>query len=136
MEGELRMPLTGKWFEMSKTVKKEDYREITPYWAKRLVGSWKYIGDEKGLFPGHPNTFMADCEIISFKKFDTNVMTLGYPKKGDEDKILRFEHKGIEIRTGKPEWGAEEGKLYFVIMHGKRCVKEFKVVDHEEVKTI
>ena len=46
-------------------------------------------------------------------------MTLGYPKLTDSDRILKIENKGIEIRTGNTEWGAEEGKLYFVIKHGK-----------------
>jgi hypothetical protein len=32
--------------------------------------------------------------------------------------MKNFEHKGIEIRTGNPDWGAEPNKLYFVIMHG------------------
>jgi len=52
------------------------------------------------------------------KTFDCNIMTLGYPKNGDTERILKLEHKGIEIRTGNPEWGAEPNKLYFVIMHG------------------
>lgn len=47
-------------------------------------------------------------------------MTLGYPKSTDTERIIKFEHAGIEIRTGNPEWGAEPGKLYFVIKHGKR----------------
>ena len=53
-----------------------------------------------------------------FKKFDCNIMALGYPKSSDNERILKLEHKGIEIRTGNPEWGAEPNKLYFVIMHG------------------
>ena len=52
------------------------------------------------------------------KKFDYNIMTLGYPKSTDSERILKLEHKGIEIRTGNPEWGAEPNKLYFVITHG------------------
>ncbi len=55
---------------------------------------------------------------IEFKTFDTNTMTLGYPKSGDTERILILEHKGIEIRTGNPDWGAEQNKLYFVIKHG------------------
>ena len=47
-------------------------------------------------------------------------MTLGYPSKTDESRILRYEHAGIEIRTGVELWGAEPNKLYFVIKHGKR----------------
>jgi len=57
---------------------------------------------------------------ISAKQFDKNIMTLGYPKKSDKDRILKIEHKGIEIRAGKPEWGAKPNKLYFVIKHGKK----------------
>ena len=52
------------------------------------------------------------------KKFDCNIMTLGYPSNDNTERILKLEHKGIEIRTGNPEWGAEPNKLYFVIMHG------------------
>ncbi len=34
----LRLSLKKQWFEMTKSgTKKEDYREITPYWIKRLV---------------------------------------------------------------------------------------------------
>ena len=53
-----------------------------------------------------------------YKDFERNTMTLGYPKSGDTERILKLEHKGIEIRTGNPEWGAEPNKLYFVIKHG------------------
>lgn len=62
-----------------------------------------------------PNYFFS-------KKFDFNTMTLGYPKSGDTERILKLEHKGIEIRTGNPDWGAEPGKLYFVILHGKQII--------------
>ena len=47
-------------------------------------------------------------------------MTLGYPKGTDTERIVEFEHAGIEIRTGNPDWGAEPNKLYFVIKHGKQ----------------
>lgn len=98
----LRLSLKTKWFEMTKAgIKTEDYREINEYWQKRL--------------------FTKDSieHMLDFKRFDCNVMTLGYPKNGDTERILKLEHKGIEIRTGNPEWGAEPNKLYFVILHGK-----------------
>ena len=53
-------------------------------------------------------------------KPSTNTMTLGYPSKNDTERILKFEHAGIEIREGNPEWGAEPKKIYFVIKHGKK----------------
>jgi len=122
----LRLPLKTKWFEMSKAgIKKEDYREINPYWYKRLFADAhpsKSIRQEACDNFKNPNSAtnwnFKNGYYSKFKQFDQNVMTLGYPKNGDTEKILRLEHKGIEIRTGNPEWGAEPGKLYFVIKHG------------------
>lgn len=123
MERNLQMSLKRKWFEMTKAgIKTEDYREITPYWVKRLIepndegvtveGVIYYLkgGD---LDPLHSDKFQ-------FKQFDFNIMTLGYPLKDDKDRILKLPHAGIEIRTGNPDWGAEPGKLYFVIKHGNK----------------
>lgn len=90
----LTLSLKKKWFDLIKSgIKKEEYRECTEYWMKRL-------DDEKNH---------------SFKRFDKIVFTLGYPKKDDMSRRLVFRNPGIHYRTGKPEWGAEPGKLYFVI---------------------
>lgn len=98
--------LKQKWFDMTKAgIKTEDYREINSYWIKRLGKTFTI----HGMFM----TFLP-------KKFEYNIMTLGYPKSTDKDRILKFEHAGIEIRTGNTEWGAEPGKMYFVIKHGKK----------------
>lgn len=64
--------------------------------------------------------FNLDNWYLSFKLFDYNVMTLGYPSKEDRSRYKTFEHKGIEIGYGKEEWGAEPNKLYFIIKHGKQ----------------
>lgn len=37
-------------------------------------------------------------------KFDCKIMTLGYPKSDNNERILKLEYKGIEIRAGNPEW--------------------------------
>ncbi len=115
----LRLPLKTNWFEMTKTgIKTEDYRELNEYWFNRLVDS---IYDEKGRYNKKTSFFLydrLDYFRFVFKHFDCNVMTLGYPKSTDTERILKLEHKGIEIRTGNPEWGAEPNKLYFVIKHG------------------
>ncbi len=112
----LHMSLKSKWFEMTKAgIKTEDYREINEYWHKRLYtkDSIEYL---KECFENYGGCIHLDW--LDFKKFDFNIMTLGYPKSTDTKRILKLEHKGIEIRTGNPEWGAEPNKLYFVIMHG------------------
>ena len=122
----LQLPLKRNWFEMTKQgIKTEDYREITPYWFSRLfknassntnirIGFCESLKLEtSAAFWNYQNGF-----FFEFKDFETNTMTLGYPKKTDKSRILKLIHKGIEIRTGNPEWGAEPGKIYFVIKHG------------------
>jgi len=138
---DLRLSLKDKWFEMTKSgIKKEDYREITPYWIKRL-----FMYPE--IFEVYNNSCieckhrldianMPACGITKkksfectigqfewkesyFKTFAHNIMTHGYPSNSETEKILKYKHKGIEIRTGNHEWGAEPNKLYFVIKHGE-----------------
>lgn len=113
--GNLQLSLKTKWFEMTKSgIKTEDYREITPYWISRLfynACALSYSSQFKYEISGG---------FYQAKKFTQNIMTLGYPKSGDTERIIQFEHAGIEIRTGNPEWGAEPDKLYFVIKHGKK----------------
>jgi hypothetical protein len=125
----LQLSLKTKWFEMTKSdVKTEDYREITPYWVKRLIEPI-----DEGVTIENVIYYLNGGELdhyrnsgFIFKKFDINTMTLGYPKSGDSERILTLKHKGIEIRTGNPDWGAEEGKLYFVILHGAPTKSEIK----------
>ena len=128
----LQLSLKKNWFEMTKAgIKTEDYREITCYWAKRLVHN---LTDVLIARNSHVNSFISDEDAyqyltnprnnFGFKNFETNTMTLGYPKSTDTERILKIEHKGVEIRTGNPEWGAEEGKVYFVIKHGN-IIKEY-----------
>jgi hypothetical protein len=126
MTQELRLPLIRHWFELTKAgIKTEDYREINEYWIRRLTNCKTDLTEAKNeLLKGgkaavekYPS-LLDIPEHFTPKKFDVNIMTLGYPSATDTDRILRLEHKGIEIRTGNPEWGAEPGKLYFVIKHG------------------
>lgn len=130
MNRNLQLPLITKWFEMTKDeIKTEDYREINEYWVRRL---FFYIESKLTIeeivryinyfeYYGYVNvdTILTYNNLL-FKEYEFNVMTLGYPKATDKDRILILEHKGIEIRTGNPDWGAEPNKLYFVIKHGKK----------------
>lgn len=120
------MPLKKKWFEMTKSGEKpEDYRSVTPYWERRLL-EFDIADPEIGealcaLRDGYTEESVNEIYGVRFKQFTHNVMTLGYPSSTDTDRILRFEHAGIEIRTGNPDWGAEPGKIYFVIKHGNNA---------------
>jgi len=133
----LQLTLKAKWFEMTKAgIKTEDYREITPYWANRFFNKkekhmtkwfWNGLLSRTGVdgirhyryfaFSGQEQVENT-IKSYGLKAFNQNIMTLGYPKATDTDRILKLQHKGIEIRTGNPEWGAEPNKLYFVILHG------------------
>lgn len=123
MEKKLRLPLKKKWFDMTKSGEKtEDYREINKYWMVRLTNMTLANSDKTECSDNELYSVVTqnlDILNIVFNNFGQNIMTLGYPKSTDKDKILKLEHKGIEIRGGKEEWGAEKGKLYFVIKHGK-----------------
>lgn len=94
--------------------KPEEYREITPYWCNRLL-------DVKSL-----NMRIEDCSVemielmieksvFSIKQFSKLIFTLGYPRKEDTSRRMTFQSPHIRIGTGRPEWGAENGKKYFVI---------------------
>jgi len=48
---DLNLPLKKKWFEMTKAgIKKEDYREMSDYWIKRLVKSIVYTDNLERKF--------------------------------------------------------------------------------------
>lgn len=94
----LTLPLKKQWFDLIKSgVKKEEYREIKPHYINRLCATWYNI------------------YAFRFQYFDTLVFTLGYPKADDTERRLTFKNPRIRIGEGRPEWGAEPGKQYFVI---------------------
>lgn len=93
MKDTLDLVLKEKWYRMIESgVKTEEYREIKPFWEKR----------------------MQNCRD---RHYDKVTFHLGYAK---DRPSMTFALDKITINKGKPEWGAEEGKLYFVIHLGKR----------------
>ena len=99
----LYLSLKKKWFDKIKSGEKlEEYREFNEFWNKRLLWTNKYPEELREEFNG-------------FLIFDSLVFTLGYPKAGDTSRRLEFKNPKIKIGEGRPEWGAEPGKLYFVI---------------------
>jgi len=118
MSNNLQLSLKTKWFEMTKAgIKTEDYREINDHWVKRLC-----VGHPMSVIAGGDLMHKHTGKQFTFKKFNSNIMTKGYPKSTDKERILQYEHRGIEVRTGNPEWGAEPNKTYFVILHGKQII--------------
>lgn len=119
----LPLTLTKKWFDLIKSgEKKEEYREIKSYWFSRLVfrplDVVKYVGVRDAKVNEDIVRLCNDAfwsKTFGFKPFDFIDFTNGYAKNAPK---MRVECKGIEIATGKKEWGAAEGQKYFVIKLG------------------
>lgn len=128
---DIYLPLIRKWYDMTDAlIKPEDYRLITPHWAKRfLLYQVKELGKSLDkieievlcddlnnaiscIGPVEEEVwFVLDDWYLTFKHFNHNIMTLGYPKKGDPERTATFKHAGIEIRTGNCDWGQNTVQL-------------------------
>lgn len=97
--------------------KKEEYREISPYWIKRLLRCG-FLCNGNCVLMGE--IVCPACRYLKYTSFDTVVLTLGYPKKDDTSRRMTFALKDICIGEGKTEWGAEEETQYFIIKLGER----------------
>jgi hypothetical protein len=82
----LHLTLKKKWFDMIKSGDKtEEYREIKPYWTKRLT-------DKEGWF--------KHFDIVRFKN--------GYAK---DSPVIDVEFNGTRVGCGYPPWGFEYNGL-------------------------
>lgn len=97
MQKTLFLPLKKEWYEMIESgIKTEEYREIKPYWVKRLVTA--DIND--------PTIDWSKWESYRFRcvKF-----SYGYTKR-----TMTFKCKGIRIGKGRPEWGAPDKEVFII----------------------
>ncbi len=90
----LILPIKAKWFDMILSgEKREEYRELKPYWATRFRNAGLLTDDG-------PTEKTATAFFIN-----------GYAPKGP---VIRARVK-LSVTVGLPEWGAEPGKYYFVL---------------------
>ena len=120
----LTLHLKRKWFDLIKSgEKKEEYREQTTYWIKRLTTcDEKFLDnlwDSVCVYPNATEIFNRELKnLFRIKQFDRLRFVLGYPNLTDEERIIEFKNPKIRIGTGRPEWGAVPGVNYFVITWG------------------
>lgn len=96
---DIKLAINRKWFEMILSGEKtEEYRDIKPYYEKRLK---KLMSKEYGK--------QADQPIIE----NIHLFNGGYYSEDLPNVKLKF--KGIEVREGKEKWRAVSGTKYFVI---------------------
>lgn len=100
----LHLTLKREFFVMiASGEKKEEYRDIKPYWAKRLFIN----GDD-----GQPKQY----DIVRFRH--------GYSKDAP---VVDVEWKGCWKGHDKLEWGAHVGREYYAIWLGKiLSIKNYK----------
>lgn len=100
----IHLPLKAKWYEMIESgVKREEYREVKPYWCKR------FIGMDRPLF-----SFRYGYQESNVKGFTHVKFSYGYTHR-----TMTFEIESITLDKGNPEWGAPD-KEVFVIKLGRR----------------
>lgn len=98
MKPVLHLNLKRQWFNLIKSgEKKEEYREIKPYWNGRLC---PYV-TIKGKYY-HPK----DVQIC---------FSNGYSKNRDQ---FFIECEGVKVGEGRKDWGAVENEQYYVILLG------------------
>ena len=105
----LILPIKKQWYDMILSgEKKEEYREIKPYYEKRF--STYFMGENSLLVNGKKGTLnewlLTDIKFIKPVKFRN-----GYSSKSPsfvaECQLMRGK--------GKPEWGAEPDKEYYIL---------------------
>lgn len=96
----LILPIKKKWFDMILSgEKKEEYREIKPYYTTRLYGRAYEYNVKKGFLKEY------------YEKYITILLRNGYSKSSPTLKA----HCVITKGYGKPELGAEPNKEYYVL---------------------
>lgn len=125
----LDLVLKRKWFEMIACGEKtEEYREIKPYWIKRLIEETDPVHhDYYEKITSTRAEFFSDRAImlqyyleeglVREKGYDTVTFYLGYSK---DRPSMTFKIKDIVVSRGKSEWGAAQGEYYFTIKLGER----------------
>ncbi len=127
----LHLTLKKKWFDMIASGEKtEEYREIKSYWIQRLLecNCPKESKTDNENFAVDiyydyiVNDYPFDDKLMkayyaSFINFDAVIFRNGYSGGAP---LASFRNPVISIGEGRPEWGAEPGKKYFVIKLGDK----------------
>ena len=114
---EIHLTLKKHWWDMiASGEKKEEYREIKPYWIRRLCYAYR---------TQDVTCKQSECEKC-FKASLCNDGYMCYPfdevvfHKGYTSETMRFSVVGVHYGQGKIEWGAPEGECVFIIKLGDR----------------
>lgn len=102
----LHLSLKKEWYNMIESgIKTEEYREIKPFWCKRLIHDYDESMEEFGAI-------IFDDK--NFKQYDRVKFSYGYTKR-----TMTFEIENISVGYGNKEWGAPDN-IVFIIKLGKK----------------
>lgn len=104
----LILPIKKKWFNMILSgEKKEEYREIKPYYETRFMNTFGMICVD-GKYIKCSEIGLIECEKEPIQPI---MFRNGYSKNSPS-----FIAKcTLSVGTGREEWGAEKDKQYFVL---------------------
>lgn len=101
----LTLTIKRKWFNMILSgEKREEYRDIKPYYDARFMNAFGmiWIGDELVRAP-MGELQKNRVQMVAFRN--------GYGK----DVPTIWAECSLSVGYGRKEWGAEQGKLYYVL---------------------
>lgn len=99
-------------------VKKAEYREIKPYWCKRITGlarccAYSLPSSVKGEMICQKSG--TKCTSGNSIKYNAIRFRRGYTKQS-----MTFKLDSMRVGYGKPEWLAPEDELVFILNLGER----------------
>lgn len=113
----LTLPIKKKWFDMiASGEKKEEYREIKEYYETRFQNLF-------GAITIYPSSIFSERyeyellqgndvpEEIRQDRVQEIIFRNGYSKNSPQLKCKCI----LRLGNGKEEWGAEKGKVYYII---------------------
>ena len=85
---DLHLALKGEYFDLIKAGKKPfEFREMTPYWVKRLVN----------------------------RDYENVIFTRGYPRKDDAERRIKMPYRGyVESTIKHPHFGSDFIKVFAI----------------------
>ena len=97
----LDLPLKKEWYNMIESgEKKEEYREIKPFWIKRLTN----LNHDSLLF-----SYRNRYQQIPYKDYTHVRFRYGYTKK-----TMTFPITSIDFGKGNNNWGAPDYDVFII----------------------
>jgi hypothetical protein len=131
----LILPIKKKWFDMIVSGdKREEYREVKPYYVSRLSKKWAANYLQKEYSADMQESFLKWVASSDGAGSRINVLFRnGYSKYSPSIRATC----AVYLGTGRTEWGAEPGKEYFVlkILNVKRYQSGLRYKQLQEEKT-